>query len=57
VIENSQDAFTYLDNHWERGVNDETPTYLTVPEVLEIHAQVMESMNSYAASTAVHGPA
>lgn len=30
-------------------MNDDTPLYLTVPEVLEIHAQVMESMNSYAA--------
>jgi death-on-curing protein len=30
-------------------LSDDTPTYLTVPDVLEIHAQVMESMNSYSA--------
>lgn len=30
-------------------MNGETTMYLTVPDVLEIHAQVMESMNSYAA--------
>lgn len=30
-------------------MNDKPATYLTVPEVLEIHAQVMESMNAYAA--------
>lgn len=30
-------------------MDDQTTVYLTVPEVLEIHAQVMESMNSYAA--------
>lgn len=30
-------------------MTDDTTIYLTVPEVLEIHAQVMESMNAYAA--------
>lgn len=30
-------------------MSDDASIYLTVPDVLEIHAQVMESMNSYAA--------